>query len=161
MIEFELPYQDPCFFCEIIRRQSVEDFVYETDESVVRVNGRQFLEGQCVALPKRHAPTLFDLTEDEASDIVEVARVVGKALSVTVGAEGLLIYQNNGVASLQEVPHFHLHIVPQWKTETAMGKLPPHITQLEGQQFQPVKPTYLSDDQIRDMTSRIRANLPL
>ena len=160
MLDFELPHQDPCFFCEIIRKQSEEDFVYETDVSLVRVTGRQYLEGQCVAFPKRHAATLFDLTEDEASDIVEVARIVGRALSVTVDAEGLLIYQNNGVASLQEVPHVHFHIVPQWKTESATGKFPPHIAQLEGQRFQPVKPSYLTDEQLRDVTSRIRANLP-
>ncbi len=26
---------------------------------------------------------------------------------------GLTIYQNNGVASGQEIPHFHVHVVPR------------------------------------------------
>ena len=156
---FELPEQDPCFFCEVVRNGKPGDFVEETDAVIARVNSRQFLEGQCLVAPKRHAPTVFDLTESEMIQVLEVARRVGRALSIAVDAEGLLIYQNNGVASLQEVPHFHLHVVPQWKTTTAKGKFPPHIARAEGVQFNTVKPAFLTSEQIHAMTDRIQAHL--
>ena len=156
---FELPAQDPCFFCEIARKSTPGDLLEETDAVIARVNTRQFLEGQCLVAPKRHAPTLFDLTESEMLQVFQVARQVGRALSVAVDAEGLLIYQNNGVASLQEVPHFHLHVVPQWKTDTPRGKFPPHIARAEGIRFDMVRPTRLTDEQMRAVTVRIRAKM--
>ena len=156
---FELPEQDPCFICEVVRNGKPDDFVEETDGTIARVNSRQFLKGQCLIAPKRHAPTVFDLTESEMIQVLDVARRVGRALSTAVNAEGLLIYQNNGVASLQEVPHFHLHVVPQWKTTTAQGKFPPHIARAEGVRFDTVTPTHLTSEQIHAMTARIRQNL--
>lgn len=62
---FELPEQDPCFFCGIVKNVRPGDLVEETDAAIARVNTRQFLKGQCLVGPKRHAPTLFDLTESE------------------------------------------------------------------------------------------------
>ena len=156
---FELPEQDPCFFCGIVCNVNPGDLVEETDAVIARVNTRQFLEGQCLVAPKRHAPTLFDLTEPEMLQVFQVARRVGRALSIAVDAEGLLVYQNNGAASLQEVPHFHLHVVPQWKTSTPKGKFPPHIARAEGIRFDMVRPTRLTDGQLRAMTARIRAKM--
>lgn len=125
-LDFRLPQQDPCFFREIVADPQA-NLVEETDLVVARVNGRQYLEGQCVVLPKRHAPTLFDLSDLEMNEVLKVARRVGMAVSAAVGAEGLLLYQNNGVASGQEVPHFHLHVVPQWMTDSPKGKFLAHM----------------------------------
>ena len=159
-MDFELPQQDPCFFCDAIRKGEAQDFVYETDAILVRVNDRQFLEGQCVVIPRRHAPTLFDLTDAESTEIMEVAQRVGRAIAAAVDADGMLIYQNNGVASLQEVPHYHMHLVPQWKAGGPKNKLPPHISTIEGQEFERVEPIYLKDEALRRMTERIRTQLP-
>ena len=92
---------------------------------------------------------------------LRLARRVGRALSTAVKAEGLLIYQNNGAASLQEVPHFHLHLVPQWNSATRQGIFPPHIARSEGIRWKKVTPTWLTPEQIRTITARIRANLDI
>ena len=156
---FELPERDPCFFCGIVRNVEPGDLVEETDAVIARVNTRHFLEGQCLVASKRQAPTLFDLTESEMLQMFQVARRVGRALSVAVDAEGLLVYQNNGVASFQEVPHFHLHVVPQWKTDTPKGKFPPQIERAVGVRFDMVTPTHQTSEQLRAMTARIRAKM--
>ena len=44
--------------------------------------------------------------------------------------DGVLLYQNNGLGSGQEVPHFHLHVVPRTPTSD-WGLGPPHIARLE------------------------------
>ena len=69
---FELPEQDPCFICEVVRNGKPDDFVEETDGTIARVNSRQFLKGQCLIAPKRHAPTVFDLTESEMIQVLVV-----------------------------------------------------------------------------------------
>ena len=102
-LNFPLPQQDPCFFCEIVADPQA-NLVEETNLVFSRVNGRQYLEGQCVVVPKRHAPTLFDLSDLEVNEVLKLARRVGRAVSVAVGAEGLFLYQNNGVASGQGNP---------------------------------------------------------
>lgn len=156
---FELPRQEPCFFCEIVRNGGPDDYVEETDAAIARVNPRQFLEGQCIVISRRHAPTVFDLTDSELVQVLRLARRVGRALSTAVKAEGLLIYQNNGAASLQEVPHFHLHLVPQWNSATPQGKFPPHIARSEGIRWEKVTPTWLTPEQIGSITAKIRANM--
>ena len=100
-----------------------------------------------------------DLTDSELDHILRLARRVGRALSTAVKAEGLLIYQNNGAASLQEVPHYHLHLVPQWNSATPQGKFPPHIARSEGIRWEKVTPTWLTPEQTGSITARIRANL--
>ena len=104
-IDFPLS-PDPCFFCGLIEAGETGDFIEERELTIARVNGVQFQEGQVVILPRRHAPTLFDLTEDELREIFATARLVGRAVSLAFESEGLLLYQNNGLASGQTVPHF-------------------------------------------------------
>lgn len=44
--------------------------------------------------------------------------------------DGVLLYQNNGTGSGQEVPHFHLHVVPR-RAGSDWGFGPPHLAKLE------------------------------
>jgi diadenosine tetraphosphate (Ap4A) HIT family hydrolase len=44
--------------------------------------------------------------------------------------DGITVYQNNGVASRQEVPHVHVHVVPR-RYGSGWGEGPPHIAALE------------------------------
>ena len=64
-------------------------------------------------MPRRHAPTLLELTDEECGDIMRAAKRIGTVLSGIYRPEAMLIYQNNGIAVGQEVPHFHLHVVPR------------------------------------------------
>jgi diadenosine tetraphosphate (Ap4A) HIT family hydrolase len=52
------------------------------------------------------------------------------ALIAEYAPDGVLLYQNNGVGSGQEVPHFHLHVVPRTATSDS-GFGPPHIARLK------------------------------
>ena len=44
--------------------------------------------------------------------------------------DGILIYQNNGVGSGQEVPHVHVHVVPR-QPGSDWGFGPPHLAELD------------------------------
>ena len=137
-MSFPLPKMDPCYFCEIIKGKVEQWNIIEHNElTVTMLNGRQFEEGQCVVLPVRHAPTLLDLTEEEESAVMAAAKRLTHAMVKEFAPDGVLLYQNNGVGSGQEVPHFHLHVVPR-RSESDWGLGPPHIAQLE-QKSRPVK----------------------
>ena len=126
----ELPSQDPCYFCEIIAGRADQwNVIAETDITVTLLNGRQYEIGQCVVVPKRHAPTLLDLDPAESHAILQDASNLSEILIQAYDPDGILLYQNNGVGSGQEVPHFHLHVVPR-QPGSDWGLGPPHLARL-------------------------------
>lgn len=58
------------------------------------------------------------------------AKRLSRALVDAYSPDGVLLYQNNGVGSGQEVPHFHLHVLPR-QPESDWGLGPPHLERLE------------------------------
>ena len=98
---FELPNGAPCLFCEVIDGREDKGIVEETDLTLTFVNWRQFERGQVYVIPRRHAPTLLDLTDEEAHAITAAVRRIADALVATFDPDGMTLYQNNGVASGQ------------------------------------------------------------
>ena len=127
---FELPDMTPCVFCELIAGRLDKGLVEETELTLTIVNIRQFEIGQVLVIPRRHAPTILDLTGDEACALMEAIRRVSAALVKAYSPDGITLYNNNGVASMQEVPHFHMHVVPR-RNSSLWGYGPPHIAALE------------------------------
>ena len=128
---FPMPDDDPCFFCEIVSDERHQwQIIEESELTLTLLNGRQFETGQCIVIPRRHAPTLLDLEESEESAVMAAARRVSNALVDAFSPDGLLLYQNNGTGSGQEVPHFHLHVVPR-QPDSDWGFGPPHLERLE------------------------------
>ena len=128
---FPMPVSDPCYFCQIVEGKADRwNVIEQTDLTMTLLNGRQFETGQCVVLPVRHAPTLLDLVAEEDAAVMASARKITRAMVEAFSPEGILLYQNNGVGSGQEVPHFHLHVVPR-RAGSDWGLGPPHIARLE------------------------------
>ena len=129
-----LPKMEPCFFCEIIEGKADQwTVIARNDLTITVLNMRQFEDGQCVVLPVRHAPTLLDLDEKELTAVMADARQLAQAMINVFAPDGILLYQNNGTGSGQEVPHFHLHVVPR-RPDSNWGLGPPHIARLEQEQ---------------------------
>ena len=127
---FELPVMTPCVFCELIAGRLDKGLVEETELTLTIVNIRQFEVGQALVIPRRHAPTVLDLTDEESFAVMDAVRRVSAALVKAYSPDGITLYNNNGVASMQEVPHFHMHVVPRRKA-SLWGDGPLHIAALE------------------------------
>ena len=123
---------DPCFLCEAIAGREDKGIVEETAQTVTMVNWKQFERGQVLVCARRHAPTLFDLTNEEAIAVMRAARRLADALIRAYDPEGLNLIQNNGMIAGQSAPHFHMHVVPRRRTGSDWGNGPPHIASLEG-----------------------------
>ena len=134
-LPFILPQTESCLFCEVIGNKLKKGIVEEAELTLTVVSNRQFSPGQIMVIPRRHAPTLFDLTDEEVTAIMLAARRAGRAISEAYDSEGMLLYQNNGAVSHQEVPHFHLHVVPLKAVSITWGSGPPHIAAIEGRKF--------------------------
>ena len=72
-------------------------------------------EGHLIVFPIRHAPLLTDLTDDELDEIATESRAMAAVFARVLDLDGFMLYQNNGTASFQEVPHVHLHVIPRFR----------------------------------------------
>jgi len=108
----ELPIRDPCDLC-VAARDERWKVVDESAHTLTVVNPWQFEVGQCCVITRRHVATLLDLSESECASILVAAKRVAEALVAAYRPLGILTFQNNGVYSGQETPHFHFHVVPR------------------------------------------------
>ncbi len=153
---------DPCFLCEVIAGREEKGIVEETDLTLTFVNWKQFELGQVYVIPRRHAPTLFDLTDYEATAIMHAVRRVATALLDAYDPDGLNLIQNNGIVAGQEAPHFHMHVVPRRKSGSDWGNGPPSIAALEGKPFtkpkRDVRVSLKSEYEVADYVKRHLSN---
>ena len=114
-----LPQRTPCPFCEYIAGSRPWAIFFRDSLIASFVNTRQYTKGAILIIPLRHAPTIFELTRDELCAIGQHAQEVSYALQHAYRPSGYNIFQNNGLAAGQSIPHYHLHIVPRYGGEEA------------------------------------------
>jgi len=156
-----MPRTDSCWFCEIADGDAGQWQVIETDDlTLTLLNGRQFEVGQCLVIPRRHVPTLLDLDAAEGAAVMVAAKRLARALVAAYAPEGILLYQNNGVGSGQEVPHFHLHVVPR-QPGSDWGLGPPHLERLQREGRSRHHDHAIVTDEKRETAAAIRRHLGL
>lgn len=102
-----------CVFCAILAGELPASVVWEDAQVVALMDLRQVVPGHVLVIPRQHAPTLYDLDEDTAAHTMRVAHRVALAVREIHQPAGLNLWQSNGEAGGQEVPHFHLHVHPR------------------------------------------------
>jgi diadenosine tetraphosphate (Ap4A) HIT family hydrolase len=126
----ELPVRDPCDLCVAIRDERWK-IIEEGEHVLTVVNPWQFEVGQCCVITRRHVATLLDLSAGECAAIMAAAKRVAEALVSAYRPLGILTFQNNGVYSGQETPHFHFHVVPR-QPGSDWGIGPPQLATFDG-----------------------------
>ncbi|HNP62466.1 MAG TPA: HIT domain-containing protein [Woeseiaceae bacterium] len=168
----ELPVKDPCDFCEgMAGRAEKWAVIDESDLTLTVVNPWQFETGQCCVITRRHVALLLDLSDEECGAVARSAKRVANALAQTFQPLGILTFQNNGVYSGQETPHFHFHIVPR-QEGSDWGIGPPQIATFDGAgrqrgtrhdpsgDAQRRERVQVSADQLLRTAELVRSNLP-
>jgi histidine triad (HIT) family protein len=150
----ELPQTETCEFCEGMAGRAVWAVVAESELTFTVVNPYQFETGQCCVIPRRHAETLLDITDAEAGAILKAAREVAHALLAAYRPLGILTFQNNGVYSGQEVPHYHLHVVPRQQGSN-WGIGPPQLQKFPAAGRRPGTQHDPTNDEIRIRNARV------
>ena len=168
----ELPVRDPCDLCEgMAGREEHWAIIEESEFTLTVINPWQFEVGQCCVITRRHVATLLDLSPQECAAVLVSAQRVAQALVSTFRPLGILTFQNNGVYSGQETPHFHFHVVPRQKGSN-WGIGPPQLATFDGAgrergtahdpggDAQRRERVRVSARQLTETADRIRSNLP-
>lgn len=101
----------PCVFCEIVVGRVGASIVYAGDATVVFADRRQPTEAHLLVVPKQHRETIYDLHPTEASQLMQTVVLTARAVRAVVQPAGLSVWQSNGRAAGQEVPHVHVHVL--------------------------------------------------
>lgn len=78
--------------------------------------------GHTLIIPKRHAETVWDLTDAEYADCFQLARAIKPILEQRHAPDGFNIGANCGEAAGQSVWHAHIHVIPRYKGDTPHPK---------------------------------------
>ena len=108
-----------CIFCKIAAGEIPSATLYEDDDFRVIFDASPATKGHVLILPKEHAANVFELSEETASKVFVLAKKIATVLKEVTGCEGVNILQNNGEIAGQTVFHFHMHIIPRYKGDTA------------------------------------------
>ena len=102
-----------CVFCRMLAGAAPASFVHRDEHVAAFVDLRQAVDGHVLIVPKRHVETLYELDEDTAGRLMALAVRVARALAADGAPPRLNLWQSNGHAGGQEVPHVHLHVQPR------------------------------------------------
>lgn len=113
---------DNCIFCKIVNGEIGSNTVYEDDYFKAIMDISPSAMGHVIILAKNHAEDIFEMTEEDLSKALIVARKVARAVKAATGCDGINILQNNGVVAGQTVFHYHIHVVPRFDDDTVKIK---------------------------------------
>jgi len=115
---------ESCVFCRIIGGEEMVSIVHEDDRAVAFMDIQPWGPGHTLVVSREHYPTLFDAPDDLASHCLTVAKRIAPAIQRATGAESINVFAANGRAGGQDVPHFHLHLIPVRAGEEFALQLP-------------------------------------
>ena len=108
-----------CIFCKIIKKEIPARVIYEDDVVMVYLDITPIQTGHTLIIPKTHYKDLDDIKDETLNHIMKIAKNIKKLIEERLEPDGLQLVQNNG--NLQEVKHYHLHLIPNYIKDKNMS----------------------------------------
>jgi histidine triad (HIT) family protein len=105
---------DDCVFCQIIRGEAEASFVHQDDAIVAFMDIQPITQGHLLVAPRDHFVMMKDVPDQTAMRAFRVARMLGVTSEATLGAGGVNLFVADGEVAFQDVPHFHIHVIPRY-----------------------------------------------
>jgi histidine triad (HIT) family protein len=103
-------YDGDDFYCDVaLRDSSALDVIYESDEVLAYHHTRPFWPVHLVVVPKRHVPSLTDLSGADEGLIRELFDVVRRVAARVEDAHGAAAVLTN-LGRYQDSKHLHVHV---------------------------------------------------
>ena len=102
-----------CIFCKIVNGDIPSYTVYEDDYVKCFLDINPIQSGHTLIVPKKHFVDVNDIDLDYLSKVNNASKIIVKLLNDKLNPAGIRLVQNNGC--LQDVKHYHLHIIPEYK----------------------------------------------
>ena len=106
--------KDDCIFCKIAAGEIPSKTIYEDEKYRVILDLGPATRGHALILPKNHYANLFELPEEDAKEVISLAKKMATVMKEKLGCDGFNLVQNNGESAGQTVFHFHMHLIPRY-----------------------------------------------
>ncbi len=116
-----MPKKKGCIFCELPKEKEDEKnlILYRGKKVFAIMNNYPYNPGHVMIAPYRHVSSIEDLEEEEELEMMEVAKILIKAIRRAMNPDGFNVGINLGrVAGAGIEDHMHMHIVPRWNGDT-------------------------------------------
>lgn len=104
---------DNCIFCKIGRGEIPADKVYEDDTVVAFLDIHPKAPGHTLLIPREHHRWFIDMPDSLSDDVFRAAKRVAQKLKEEYDADFVRL----GIVGT-DVPHVHVHLIPQKIHET-------------------------------------------
>lgn len=121
-----------CIFCRIVAGEIPSHKVYEDDLTLAFLDINPATRGHTLVIPKQHAADIFDIPSETIGAVNYTAQRVARIMRSVLQPDGVNTVQNNGPAAGQVVMHYHMHVIPRWEGDRALGLWRPGPTDHAG-----------------------------
>lgn len=115
---------EDCVFCRIIGGEETVSLVYEDNRAIAFMDIHPVSPGHVLVAPKQHHQDFFQISAEEAAHCLTVAHRLAPGIRQASGSGAVNLFSANGRAGGQDVPHFHLHLIPVREGEEFELQLP-------------------------------------
>ena len=115
-------------FCEILRGNEPASFTYQDDTVVAFMDVQPITHGHMLVVPREHAVLMADVNETVSMRTFRVARQLSSIVRSTLGATGVNLFVADGETAFQDVPHFHVHVIPRYPGDGFGLTFPEHYS---------------------------------
>ncbi len=112
-----------CVYCE---NPDIQKRIIARNEGVFAIPTYiPIVPGHVLIISNRHIQTITDLTLKETKALQTMVKDMRAALRECFGAEGFNLAINEGPIAGQNVPHFHMHMLPRKAGDTGITDYEP------------------------------------
>lgn len=104
-----------CIFCRIIEGTIPSYKLYENDNIMIFLDINPNTNGHMLVIPKKHITDFTEMDNETIQAINEGAKLMHNLIMEKLNPEGIKLVVNYG--ELQEVKHYHLHLIPYYKNK--------------------------------------------
>jgi diadenosine tetraphosphate (Ap4A) HIT family hydrolase len=99
-----------CPFCGLPQ----ERVIARNQFAIVLRDAYPISPGHMLIVPSRHVGSLFDVTLDERTALMDLVAEAKRQLDEEYRPAGYNVGINDGPAAGQTVPHLHIHLIPRY-----------------------------------------------
>ncbi len=114
-----------CIFCKLANGDIPTMSLYEDEDFNVIFDAGPATIGHALILPKEHYANIYEIDEEVLAKAYKLAKKMAIVMTDVFKADGFNVLQNNNEAAGQSVFHFHIHLIPRYENDHAVGMWTP------------------------------------
>ena len=114
-----------CIFCKLANGDIPTNSIYEDDDFNVILDASPASKGHALILPKQHYANVYEIDDEVLAKAAKLAKKIIVHEKEMLGCDGYNIVQNKGEVAGQTVFHFHMHLIPRYKSDDIVEVLLP------------------------------------